>query len=104
MRLGFIVTHLKPKCGRNNGMQMHLQGKSVLFAGKVMAIVFWGQSLFRKRKAITGTYYASLLDKLKAEIKENRLYLKKKRFCSTRIKQRHTLRGLSDFSSPQFQS
>lgn len=31
---------------------------------------------FKKRKIITGTYHASLLDKTKTEIKEKRVHLK----------------------------
>ena len=50
-----------------------------------MATVFWDShgviliDYLRKGKIITGTYYASLLDKLKAELAEKRPHLQKKK-------------------------
>ncbi|KAL6257504.1 hypothetical protein P5V15_011074 [Pogonomyrmex californicus] len=59
--------------------------KTVPSAGKVMATVFWDShgivciDYLEKGKTITGAYYASLLDKLKAEIAKKRPHLKKKK-------------------------
>lgn len=61
------------------------KAKTVSSAGKVMATVFWDShgiiliDYLQKGKTITGEYYASLLDKLKAEIARKRPHLKKKK-------------------------
>src|SRR5436190_5083057 len=71
------------------------KAKTVLSAGKVMATVFWDShgivliDYLEKGKTITGTYYASLLNKLKAEIEKKRPHLKKKI-----LRSRFTLRSL----------
>ena len=52
------------------------KAKTVFSAGKVMVTVFWDNhgviliDYLQKGKPITGAYYASLLDKLKAELVE----------------------------------
>lgn len=61
------------------------KAKTVFSAGKVMATVFWDSrgiiliDYLQKGKTITGTYYASLLDKLMAEIAEKRPHLQRKK-------------------------
>src|SRR5436190_23921294 len=61
------------------------KAKTVFSAGKVMATVFWDShgviliDYLQKEKTITGAYYASLLDKLKAELAEKRPHLQKKK-------------------------
>lgn len=62
------------------------KAKAVPLAEKVMAIVFWDSRgvvlidyLEKGKTKITGTYYASLLDKLKAEIVKKRPHLQKKK-------------------------
>lgn len=61
------------------------KAKTVPSAGKVMATVFWDSrgviliDYLEKGKTITGAYYATLLDKLKAEIEEKRPHLQKKK-------------------------
>lgn len=52
------------------------KAKTVLSAGKVMATVFWDSQgiilidYLQKGKTITGEYYATLLDRLKEELKK----------------------------------
>jgi len=54
------------------------KAKTVLSAGKVMATVFWDSQgiilidYLQKDKTITGAYYATLLDRLKEELKKKR--------------------------------
>ncbi|GFW57747.1 histone-lysine N-methyltransferase SETMAR [Trichonephila clavipes] len=60
------------------------KAKTVFSAGKVTMTVLWTSHAviligFQKGKTITGTYYASLLDKLKAELAENQSHLQKKK-------------------------
>lgn len=61
------------------------KAKTVLSAGKVMATVFWDAhgiilvDYLEKGKTITGPYYAMLLDRLDAAIKELRPHLQKKK-------------------------
>ncbi|GFV29425.1 histone-lysine N-methyltransferase SETMAR [Trichonephila clavipes] len=78
----------KQKHSPNNGLQRgdRLQKKQKLFSpGKVRATVFWDShgviltDYLQKEKTITGAYYASLLDKLKAKLEEKRVYLRKKK-------------------------
>src|SRR5436190_23298789 len=70
--------------------------KTVLSAGKVMATVFWDSheiiliDYLQKRKTITGAYYASLLDKLKAELAENVHICRKRKSCFTKTTHRLT--------------
>ena len=58
--------------------------KTVLSAGKVMNTIFWDShgiiliNYLQKGKAITGEYYASLLDRFDAILKEKRPHLSKK--------------------------
>ncbi|XP_076643528.1 histone-lysine N-methyltransferase SETMAR-like [Halictus rubicundus] len=68
------------------------KAKAVPSAGKVMATVFWdsGGVIFidylQKGKTITGAYYASLLDRLKAEIAEKQPHLPPTYLCEwTRV-------------------
>ncbi|GFU42012.1 histone-lysine N-methyltransferase SETMAR [Trichonephila clavipes] len=57
--------------------------KLFFLAGKVMATVFWDSHgvflIVYLKKTLTGAYYASLLDKLKAELAEKRPHLQKKK-------------------------
>ena len=61
------------------------EAKIVFLAGKEMATVFWDNhgviliDYLQKGKAITGAYYASLLDKLKPELAEKWPHLQKKK-------------------------
>jgi len=61
------------------------KAKTAFSAGKVMATVFWDShgvifiDYLQKGKTITGAYYASLLDKLEAELAEKRPHLQKKK-------------------------
>lgn len=61
------------------------KAKTVSSAGKEMLTVFWDTrgivfiDYLEKGKTITGAYYASLLDKLKAEIAKKRPHLKGKK-------------------------
>ena len=61
------------------------KAKTVFSAGKVMATLFWDSrgviliDYLQKGKTITGAYYASLLDKLKAELAEKRPHFQKKK-------------------------
>lgn len=61
------------------------KAKMVLSAGKMMAIVFWDNheivfiDYLEKSKTITRVYYASLFDKIRAEIAQKRLHLEKKK-------------------------
>ena len=75
MKLEYIIIRPKQKYSPNSGLQ---RGSRLLKkqkpAGKVMATVFWDShrviliDYLKKIKTITGAYYASLLDKLKAEL------------------------------------
>ncbi|CAK9809282.1 hypothetical protein ANTQUA_LOCUS5971 [Anthophora quadrimaculata] len=66
------------------------RAKAVLSAGKVMATVFWDSrgvifiDYLQKGKTITRAYYASLLDRLEAEIAEKRPHLQKKNLVPSR--------------------
>jgi [histone H3]-lysine36 N-dimethyltransferase SETMAR len=59
--------------------------KTVLSTEKIMVTVFWDSygivliDYLEKGKTITGVYYASLIDKLKAEIAKKRPHLEKKK-------------------------
>lgn len=76
------------------------KAKTVSSAGKVMATVFWDSrgvifvDYLEKGKTITGTYYSSLLDKLKAEISKKRPHLKKRKCYSIKITHRLTSQAL----------
>ena len=65
------------------------KAKTVLLAGKVMATIFWDShriiliDYLQKRKNITEEYYASLLNRFDAILKEKRLHLSKKKCFST---------------------
>ena len=60
------------------------KAKTVPSAGKVMATIFWDShgiiliDYLQKGKTITGEYYASLLDRFDATLKEKRPHLAKK--------------------------
>ena len=86
MKLGYIIIRPKQKYSPNGGLQRgnRLQKNQKLFSpGKVMATVFWDShgviliDYLQKGKTITGAYYASLLDKLKAELAKKRQHLQK---------------------------
>ncbi|CAK9827513.1 Histone-lysine N-methyltransferase SETMAR [Anthophora retusa] len=61
------------------------KAKTVLSAGKVMATVFWDSQgiilidYLQKSKTITGEYYATLLDRLKEQLKKERPRLARKK-------------------------
>ena len=61
------------------------KAKTVFLAGKVMETVFWDSrgviliDYLQKGKTITGAYYTSLLDKLKAELAEKGPHLQEKK-------------------------
>lgn len=67
------------------GQRVPKRPKTQRWAGKVMASVFWDArgiifiDYLEKGKTITGPYYSELLDRLNAEIKKKRPYLKKKK-------------------------
>ena len=77
MKLGYIIIRPKQKYSTNSGLQRgnRLQKKQKLFfrLGKWWRL-FWDShgviliDYLQKGKTITGAYYASLLDKLKAEL------------------------------------
>ena len=80
MKLGYTIICPKQKYSPNSGLQkgnrLQKKAKTVFSAGKVMATVFWDShgviliDYLQKGKTITGAYYTSLLDKLKAELAE----------------------------------
>lgn len=78
-------TKIQSKQWTAKGEPAPKKAKSVFSAGKVMATVFWDShgviliDYLQKGKTITGAYYASLLDKLKAEIADKRPHLQKKK-------------------------
>lgn len=78
-------TKLQSKQWTAKGEPAPKKAKTVFSAGKVMATVFWDShgviliDYLQKGKTITGAYYASLLDELKAQIAEKRPYLQKKK-------------------------
>ena len=85
MKLGYVIIRPKQKYSPNSELQRgnRLQkSKNCFSVGKVMATVFWDShgviliDYLQKGKTVTGTYYASLLDKLKAELveKENSVH------------------------------
>ena len=65
------------------------KAKTVPSAGKVMATMFWNSlgiiliDYIQKGKTVTGEYYASLLDRFDAILKEKRPHLAKKCFFTT---------------------
>ena len=78
-------TKIQSKKWTAEGEPAPKKAKTVFSAGKVMATVFWDShgviliDYLQKGKTITGVYYASLLDKLKAEIAKKRPHLQKKK-------------------------
>lgn len=78
------VHHFEPetkeqsKQWKHQGSPAPKKAKAVISAGKVMASVFWDSEgilmvdYLKKGHTITGTYYASLLDNLRVEIKKKR--------------------------------
>ncbi|GFY25144.1 histone-lysine N-methyltransferase SETMAR [Trichonephila clavipes] len=78
-------TKIQSKQWTAKGKPAPKKAKTVLSAGKVMVTVFWDSHgviliyYHQKGKTITGAYYASLLDKLKAELVEKRPHLQKKK-------------------------
>lgn len=78
-------TKMQSKQWTARGEPAPKKAKTVFSAGKVMATVFWDShgvifiDYLQKGKTITGAYYASLLDKLKAELVEKRPHLQKKK-------------------------
>ncbi|GFX31978.1 hypothetical protein TNCV_3408921 [Trichonephila clavipes] len=79
MKLGYTIIRRKQKYSPDSGLQrgnrIQKKQKLVFFsAEKVMATVFWDShevfliDYLQKRKLMTGTYYASFLDKLTAEL------------------------------------
>ena len=78
-------TKMQSKQWTAKGETAPKKAKTVFSAGKVMATVFWDSrgviliDYLQKGKTITGPYYASLLDKLKAEIAVKRPHLQKKK-------------------------
>ena len=84
-----------------------IEAKTVFSVGKMMATVFWGShgiiliDYLQKGKNITGSYYASLLDKLKEELAE-KLHtfaekchiFRKRKSCFTKTRHRLTLQLL----------
>ena len=78
-------TKIQSKQWNAKGEPAPKKDKTVFSAGKVMATVFWDShgviliDYLQKGKTITGAYYASLLDKLKAELAEKRPHLQKKK-------------------------
>ena len=67
------------------------KAKTAFSTGKMMATVLWDShgvillNYLQKGKTITGAYYASLLDKLKAEIAKKWPHLQKKNPVSPRL-------------------
>ena len=63
------------------------EAKTIPSAGKIIASVFWDAcgiifiDYFQKGKTINGEYYDNLLQRLSAEIKNERPHLAKKRKC-----------------------
>ena len=87
MKLRCIIIRPKQKYSSNSGLQNgnRLQKtKNFFSAGKVTATFFWDRhgviliDYLQKGKTITGAYYTSLLDNLKAELAEKRPHLQKK--------------------------
>ncbi|GFW82705.1 histone-lysine N-methyltransferase SETMAR [Trichonephila clavipes] len=78
-------TKIKSKQRITKGEPAPKKSKIVFSAGKVMATFFWDSygvisiDYLRKGKTITGAYYASLLDKLKAELAGKLPHLQKKK-------------------------
>ena len=78
-------TKIQSKQWTAKGESAPKKAKTVFSAGKVMATVFWDShgviliDYLQKGKTITGAYYASLLDKLKAKIAEKLPHLQKKK-------------------------
>lgn len=66
---------------RSKNRFFRLEKRWRLFSGIVMELSY--SIIFKKEKNITGIYYASLFDKLKAEIAQKRSHLLKKK-CSPR--------------------
>lgn len=89
-------TKIQSKQWTAKGEPAPKKAKTVISAGKVMATVFWDShgviliDYLQKGKTITGAYYASLLDKLKAELAENGHIYRKRKSCFTKITHRLT--------------
>lgn len=89
-------TKIQSKQWTAKGEPAPKKAKTVISAGKVMATVFWDShgviliDYLQKGKTITGAYYASLLDKLKAELTENGHIYRKRKSCFTKITHRLT--------------
>ena len=93
-------TKIQSKQWTAKGEPAPKKAKTVFSAGKVMATVFWDShgviliDYLQKGKTITGAYYASLLDKLKAELAENGHICRNRKFCFTKTTHRLTPRQL----------
>ncbi|GFX97046.1 mariner Mos1 transposase [Trichonephila clavipes] len=78
-------TKMQSKQWTTRGEPAPKKAKTVFSTRKVMPTVFWNShrviliEYLQKGKTITGTYYASLLKKLKAELAEKRSHLQKKK-------------------------
>ena len=93
MKRGFIIICQKQKNQSKMwigpGESAPKNAKTVSSAGKVMATIVWyllGIILIdylQKEKTIKGEYYASLLDRFEAILKEKRPHLAKKECFST---------------------
>ena len=90
MKLVYIIIRPKQKYSPNQYLDCKegtgsKKSKTVFSGGKVMATVFWNShgviliDYLQKGKIITGAYYVSLLDKLKAELAEKRPHFQKKK-------------------------
>ncbi|GFU60616.1 histone-lysine N-methyltransferase SETMAR [Trichonephila clavipes] len=84
-------TKIQSKQGTVNAEPPPKKVETVFSAGKVMTTVFWNShgviliDYLQKGKPITGAYYASLLDKVKAELVEKWPHLQKKKSCFNRL-------------------
>ena len=78
-------TKNQSKIWTGSGESVSQKAKTVPSAGKVMAKIFWDLhgiiliDYLQKEKTITGEYYASLLDRFDAILKEKRPHLAKKK-------------------------
>ena len=77
-------TNNQSKMGTGPGESAPKKAKTISSAGKVMPRIFWDShgiiliDYLQKEKTITGEYYASLLDRFDAILKEKRPHLAKK--------------------------
>ena len=77
-------TKNQSKVWTRSGESAPKKAKTVPSAGKVMATIFWDShgiiliDYLQKEKTVTGEYYASLLDRFDAILKEKRPHLVKK--------------------------